>query len=266
MKAVEHVYTLKCPWRPVINRVDAQVYTTVNVILGDEITLVDSGQKGFWKEGILPFLKRVNRDPHDVSLILHTHSHLDHVEADEEIQEATGAKVAISEAGAEALENPQTTREKRLKLFNHLLSDSEREEQRRGLSQPPKPRRVDRMLKNHEILDLGSLSLECISIRGHSRDGMGFYDYDNEVLFSGDAVDGRGTVRDAFIIITDVPGFYESMEMLNELDVKVLLPGHNYLPYQRAILRKALAKSLITHTLAINNEIKEMIIQNFMIL
>ena len=127
MKVSQHVYTLKCPWRPVNNRVDAMVYTTVNVILGNEITLIDSGQKGFWEEGVVPFLKSVNRDPKDVSLILHTHSHFDHIEADEEIQRATGAKVGISEAGAEAMKSPKAEQDRRFRLTEPLLSESEAE-------------------------------------------------------------------------------------------------------------------------------------------
>lgn len=59
----------------------------------------------------------------------------------------------------------------------------------------------------------------------------------------------------------DVPGFYESMEMLKELNIRMLLPAHNYLPYGQAILRNAQAKGLIKHTMAINNEIREMIIR-----
>lgn len=192
MKATKYVHVLKCPIKPVINSVDPLVYTTINVILGEEITIIDSGFKGFWQEGILPFLKRVNREPQDVSLILHTHSHFDHVEGDKEIQEATGAKIAISEAGAEALENPQAERERLFKLFKHLLSDREREESRSQSPRSLQPRRVDRRLKNHEILDLGPISLECIPIRGHSPDSLGFYDCDDEILFSGDAVFGRG--------------------------------------------------------------------------
>lgn len=263
MKATEYVHVLKCPIRPVINSVDPLVYTTVNVILGDEITLIDTGFKGFWQAGVLPFLKRVNRDPNDVSLILHTHSHFDHVEGDEEIREATGAKVAISEAGAEALENPLGERERLFKLFEHLLSKSEQKELRSRSSRSPQPQRVDRRLKSHEVLDLGPISLECIPIRGHSPDGLGFYDRDDEVLFSGDAVFGRGAVRDAFVFMmdNDVPGLFESMEMLKELSIRMLLPAHNYLPYGQAILRNGRAKGLIKHTLAINNEVREMIIR-----
>ena len=127
MKATKLIHVLKCPIVPVVNNVDPLVYTTVNVILGDEITIIDTGFSGFWKTGVLPFLKRMNRDPNDVSLILHTHSHFDHVDGDAEIQEATGAKIAISEVGADALENPEKEQNRLLTLFDHLLSKKEQE-------------------------------------------------------------------------------------------------------------------------------------------
>jgi len=90
---------------------------------------------------------------------------------------------------------------------------------------------------------------------------MCFYDYDNETLFTGDVADGRGTVRDSFVYITDVQGFYDSMEELSELNVGTLLLGHNYLPYQRAVLRGRRAKGLIAHTVAINDEIRKIILR-----
>lgn len=203
MKATEFIHFLRTPC-PGINSVDPMVWTAVSVILGDEITIIDSAYAGFWKSGILPFLKRVNRDPHDVSLIIHTHSNGDHIGSDEEIREATGAKVAISEAGAEALENPEKDRERRLTVFAHLLSKKEQEARReRASRRQPVAHHVDRRLKNNEVLDLGPLSLECILLHGHEFDQLGFYDRDEEILFSGDALFGRGAIRDTFVYMRE---------------------------------------------------------------
>lgn len=262
MKVHQNIFTLKCPWRPVNNLCDSQTYITVNIILGDKITLIDSGLRGFWAEGIVPFLKRVKRDPQDVSLILHTHSHFDHVEADDEIREATGAKIAISEADAEAMENPEAERERMFKLVESFLSSSERQRFLKARSTlEPKPRHVDIKLKDHEILDLGPIQVECIPTFGHTRGGMCFYDYDNEIIFTGDAVDGKGAHRLDFIVQSDINGLYKSMEELSELDIETLLPGHNYLPYARPVLRGSDAKGLIRHTIAINDEIRKTILR-----
>jgi glyoxylase-like metal-dependent hydrolase (beta-lactamase superfamily II) len=212
---------------------------------------------------VLPFLKKVKRSPSDVSLILHTHSHFDHVDGDAEIQEATGAKVALSEAGAEALENPEKEQQRLLTLFDHLLSKKEQEAVRSRPRRQPKPHRVDRRLKSNEVLDIGPLSLECIPLHGHSPDSLGFYDRDEEILFTGDALFGRGAVRDTFVFMmdNDVSGLYKSMAMLREMSIRMILPAHNYLPYAKAILRDEEARGMIEHTAAINNEVREMILR-----
>lgn len=264
MKATEFIHFLRTPC-PGINPVDPLVWTSVSIILGDEITIIDSAYAGFWKSRLLPFLKRVNRDPHDVSLIIHTHSNGDHVGADEEIREATDAKVAISEAGAEALENPEKDRERRLAVFAHLLSKKEQEARRERASRRQLlTHHVDRRLKNNEVLDLGPLSLECITLHGHEFDQLGFYDQDEEILFSGDALFGRGAIRDTFVYMREnnIPAFYESMAMLGEMSIRMLLPSHNYLPYHgKPILRGREVKDMIEQTVYINNDVREMILR-----
>ncbi|MDQ1280385.1 MAG: hydroxyacylglutathione hydrolase [Thermoproteota archaeon] len=263
MKATEFIYVLKCPIVPVVNNVDPLIYTTVNVILGDEITIIDTGFNGFWKTGVLPFLKRMKRDPNDVSLILHTHSHFDHVDGDDEILEATGAKVAISEVGADMLENPEKEQERLLSLFDHLLSKREQEAVRSRPRRQPKPRHVDRRLKTGDVVDLGPFSLECFPLRGHSACSLGLYDRDEEIMFTGDALFGRGAIRDTFVITmaSDIHGFYESLAMLKDMSIRMILPAHNYLPYAKAILRDEEARGMIEHTLSINLEIREMILR-----
>ncbi|MDQ1279747.1 MAG: hypothetical protein QG670_1009 [Thermoproteota archaeon] len=170
--------------------------------------------------------------------------------------------MALSEVGAEALEDPKKKQERLLALFDHLLSKKEQEAVRNRPRRPLKPRSVDRRLKNYEVVDLGTLSLECIPIHGHSPDSLGFYDRDEAILFSGDALFGRGAIRDTsvYMMDNDVPGLYESMTMLSEMSIRMLLPAHNYLLYAKAILRGREARGMIEHTVSINNGVQDMIL------
>jgi len=211
------------------------IFTACYAILGKEITLVDSGLPGTWENVILPYLRQVRRDPKDVSLIIHTHNHGDHVGSDQAIKAATGAKIAVHESGAEALEKPEMQRTKYLADYGKYLTEKDRENiLKRPISQPL---RVDRTLKDGEALELGPFSLEVVHTPGHSADSVCFYDRQGETVFTGDSVVGGSTKTDDFIILQDVDAYLSSIDRLMKMNLRLMLTDHPYLPSERAILK-----------------------------
>ena len=108
-------------------------------ILGDEETkeavVIDPGGD---EDEILEVL---NHHKLQLKLIIDTHGHFDHVDANQPLKEATGAKIAIHEADAQMLDKPSA--EAMFFTGNRLR-----------LSQP------DILLKENDILTFGAYRLE----------------------------------------------------------------------------------------------------------
>jgi hydroxyacylglutathione hydrolase len=153
-------------------------------------------------------LSTVNDLGMTVSLILVTHTHIDHIGALAPVKEGTGAKFAIHEAEATA----------GLGMFSRMLSSMSGG----SFNQPPKP---DRLLKDGDNIDIDDLSFTVLHTPGHSPGGISLYGHG--ILFSGDTLFNCGIGR------TDFPGCsYEQImdSIKNKLmtlpDETIVYPGH----------------------------------------
>jgi len=153
-------------------------------------------------------LETVQQEGLCVSLIVITHSHMDHIGALRAVQEKTKAQFAVHEA------------EKGL-----VFSAPMRMLTSVGLTpfkSPPKP---DRLLKDGDRIDIGDLHFEVLYTPGHSSGGISLAGHG--VVFSGDTLFNFGIGR------TDFPGCsHESLmksirEKLMVLpDETIVYPGH----------------------------------------
>jgi len=141
-----------------------------------------------------------------VKYIINTHGHMDHIGANAEIKEATGAKILIHEDDRNLLSSPV----KNLAIFWGKLTKS-----------PP----ADRLLKDEEIISLGKLRLKVIHTPGHTRGSICLL-VDNR-LFTGDTL-LRNTIGRA-----DLPGASSRMliqsireRLLSLGDGIKIYPGH----------------------------------------
>ncbi len=153
-------------------------------------------------------LRTVNDSGLTISLILVTHTHIDHIGALVPVKEGTGAKFAIHEAEAAA----------GLGMFSRMLSSMTGG----SFNQPPKP---DRLLKDGDIIDIDNLSFTVLHTPGHSPGGISLYGHG--ILFSGDTLFNYGIGR------TDLPGgdYEQIMDSIkNKLmtlpDETIVYPGH----------------------------------------
>ena len=172
-------------------------------ILGDEETkeavVIDPG--GDEAE----ILEVLNHHKLQLKLIIDTHGHFDHVDANQPLKDATGAQIAIHEADARMLDKPSA--EAMFFTGNRLR-----------LSQP------DILLKENDILTFGAYRLKVLHTPGHTPGGISLvleghpYVYVGDTLFAGSI--GR----------TDFPGGdYDAL--INGVRDKIFLLGDNYTVY-----------------------------------
>lgn len=167
-----------------------------NIYVFDEV-IVDTGT-GENIEYLRDSLKKANLNISDISLIVNTHCHYDHVGGNRYFN----SKLAIHEKDAPALENgdPIATV---AQMFGRSLE----------------PQEIDfKLTEGDKIGDF-----EVIHTPGHTIGGICLYN--GKTLISGDTVfAGGGFGR--YDIGGDITMLRESLEKLSKLDVEYLLPGH----------------------------------------
>lgn len=177
------------------------------VVNGEVPLIIDPGHRRF-----LPELKEgLNKDGIDIdemSLVINTHSHPDHSEADIDLLESHRIRLAMHHEEHRFIRS----------FGQHLTRIL-------GIQLPSfKP---DFFLREGElVLGLNKcISLKVIHTPGHSPGSICIYWEERKVLFAGDLIFNRGVGR------TDLPGgngaqLKESIERVSSLEVEYLLPGH----------------------------------------
>ena len=175
MKITDHIHALKIPFQitdPSGRSLPRFVY--VYMIYGREITLIDSGVAS--SAGIIPeYLRNTGRNPEEISLMILTHGHPDHIGAAQAIKEISGCSVAAHGADRVWIENPdQQLKDRPVPGFYSLVKGSVR---------------VDRILNEGDVLYLEpEMHLEVLHTPGHSPGSISLWMQEEGVLFSGDAI------------------------------------------------------------------------------
>ncbi|MFB0559884.1 MAG: MBL fold metallo-hydrolase [Candidatus Lokiarchaeia archaeon] len=279
-KIVEGVYKQKLnlpfTWTPEMN---------IYIIMGDEITLIDTGP-GDPKsiQVISDSLKDIGLELKDINKIINTHEHVEHFAGDEIIKKNSGATVSAHKKAANIIQN--FTRYVS-ELFN-AITGAEIEPRMKAVAErylsfqsSISSSKVERPLRNGEVIDLGPFTLETIHTPGHAPGHICFYDEKREILFSGDHVLGTGTpfvgygITDLLIDRVSVKqglksaehgnmtAYLNSLERLLSLDIKRILPAHGPIitePYSKIredINRKLLREQMILKALESGEETLE---------
>ena len=93
-----------------------------------------------------------------------------------------------------------------------------------------------RILHDHDKIDIGNRCIEVIHTPGHSPGHCCFYETDRQYLFSGDLI-YKGCL-DAFYPTTDPILFADSVDKIRILKVNRLFPGHHNLDISVALIDK----------------------------
>lgn len=206
MQITEYIHALRIPFQiPIAPDKTLERFVYVYLVLGEEICLIDSGVQNADKL-IFDYLKEQSRSPEEISLLLLTHAHPDHIGSAQAIKETTGCTVAAHPAAQAWIEDvEQQFKERPVPGFYNLVGT--------GTS-------VERLLQHGEIIDLGPVSLEVILTPGHAKGALSFFCREEGVLFSGDAV----PQADSLPIYDDVAAAAASLKSLMGIEgLKYLL-------------------------------------------
>jgi glyoxylase-like metal-dependent hydrolase (beta-lactamase superfamily II) len=116
----------------------------------------------------------LGRKPREISLLLLTHAHPDHIGSAREIKAATGCTVAAHPGARSWIEDVEKQFKARpVPGFYELVGGSTS---------------VDRDLQDGEVINLGPASLKVVHTPGHAMGSISLYCEKEEALFVGDAI------------------------------------------------------------------------------
>lgn len=206
MQITEHVHAIKIPFQVKADSGTLERFVYAYLICGEKIILVDSGVSSSEKI-ILDYLEKIGHIASEISLLILTHSHPDHVGSAQSIQRRSGCEIAAHQGEKSWIEDVDLQfKERPVPNFHSLVEGSVQ---------------VDHVLKEGDIFDLGgNLNLEVIHTPGHSAGSISLHIPGEGVLITGDAVPLQGDLP----IYDDFAESIRSIEKLKAFkDLKVLL-------------------------------------------
>lgn len=207
MQVTEHIHALKIPFTINVaagKTVDRFVYAYL--IYGKELCLIDAGV--FSSDTvIIDYIKETGRNPEEISLLIQTHSHPDHIGGSQAIQKASGCKVAAHIDAMPWIEDVELQSRKRPSPYFFSLVK--------------KSLKVDRVLRDGDRVELSDGQvLRVIHTPGHSKGSISLLLEEEGALFSGDAIPAAGE----YPIYEDVLGTVRSIKKLRDIKgLRVLL-------------------------------------------
>ncbi len=199
---------------------DANVYIIGKPETGD-LSMIDAGLigKGGYK------LRVIEQDGiilKDIKRVIMTHTHLDHISCLHKIREAIpGIELWVHKAEAEPLETGDERTVYGMDMFKSMCQSQYN--LRDGLFRFS----VNRRLEDNDVLDIGGMSWEVIHIPGHSAGSIALYNRQEKILIPGDVIYADYAIGRYDLHGADPAQHMNSLNRLAELDVTMLLPGHN---------------------------------------
>jgi len=161
----------------------------------------------------------------DVSLIINTHTHCDHIGGNAAIQEQSGCEIALHRIGKHFID----TRDDWSTWWRYY-------------NQEARFFQCTQSLEDGDVVSIGPHDFHVIHTPGHASDGIVLYNRREKVLLSSDTL----WENDVAVMTLRVEGssalfhMLESLEKIESLDVKRVYPGHG-VPFITA--KKAIEKS-----------------------
>ncbi|TDO52494.1 glyoxylase-like metal-dependent hydrolase (beta-lactamase superfamily II) [Kribbella sp. VKM Ac-2527] len=197
---------------------------------GDELVLLDAGIASTPEAATGPELRKLGLDLADLTLVVNSHAHPDHMGGNAILKDHSGARLAAPALEAGWLEDNEA-------LLAELwgsdpaalaLDEGERADLLGMLGDRV---RVDVLLRDGDLLPSGERPLRVITTSGHSPGHIAVLDERTRTLFGFDDVQGRGQpYLDSSVwlapLYTDVERYVVGLNRLLELDFDALVPSH----------------------------------------
>ena len=187
MQVTKHIHALRIPFKIPVSpgkMVDRIVYAYL--FFGEKITLVDSGVSGS-DSLIFDYIKKQGRDPQEVSMLILTHSHPDHLGGAEAVKRAIGCIIAAHRGEKQWIEDTEKQlRERPVPGFHTLVEG---------------PVMVDRVIEDGNTVELGGdMDYKIMHTPGHSSGSISLFLEAEKTLIS----------ADLFLLPNDLP-IYENI-------------------------------------------------------
>jgi len=245
MKVTERIHAIKIPFKvPVSPEKAVDRFAFAYLIFGNKIHLIDSGVAGS-ESTIYDYIKEQGRDPEEVSSLLLTHSHPDHIGAAKSIKNQTRCTVFAHKLEQEWIEDTeQQFKDRPVPGFQTLVEG---------------PVGIDNILDGGEIIELEKgISCRIIHTPGHSKGSISLLFKGEKSLFTADALISPGDLP----IYEDISACLRSIKMLQKIDNVENLFSSWEPPIQgRGGISKRMDESIAylerIHTAVINNRSEE---------
>lgn len=199
---------------------DSHVYV-VGKLDSQDLSLIDAGLmgKGNYK---IQSIQNMGIDLKAITRIIMTHTHLDHIGCLAEIREQIPwAELWVHDIEAGLLEEGDERTVYGMEMFQNMCMTQY------NIKPGAFTFLADRRLQGEENLDIGGMTWEVLHIPGHSPGSIGLYNQSEKILIPGDVV-----YADYAIGRFDLHGangleLKDSLSQLADLEVDILLPGHN---------------------------------------
>ncbi len=169
------------------------------IIEEGDVYLVDTGYEKT-VDVIVDSIRHLGMKPDSIKLIINTHGHVDHAGGNNLLKQLSGAPIAIHRLEAQKLqfEAPDTI-----------------------------------LLRDNDVLSLGSRKLTVIHTPGHCPGQICLYEQNTGIIFTGDhIVEGTST---GTVYVGPPEGsvieYIGSLKKIQSLDLTMILPGHGKIIY-----------------------------------
>ena len=180
------------------------------VYVSKEPILIDTAYKTD-ADVTMASVKRLGVELADVSLIVNTHTHCDHIGANRIIQELSGCDIALHTVGKHFID----TRDDWATWWRYFNQEADFF-------------KCTRSLEDGDILTIGPHEFQVIYTPGHASDGIILYHQGQKVLISSDALWENDIAAMALRVEGSLALFsaQKSLERIASLDVRLVCPGH----------------------------------------
>ena len=186
-----------------------------------DLSMVDAGLvgKGGYK---ISYIKRLGIDIKDIKRIIMTHTHLDHIGCLREIlKEMPWLELWVHTYEADQLEDGDERTVHGMEMFKVMCQSQY------NLKDGDFRFQVQKKLNDGERLEIGGMIWDVLHIPGHSAGSIALYNKTDKILIPGDVVYADYAIGRFDLHGADPAKHRESLFRLAELEVDVLLPGHN---------------------------------------
>jgi hydroxyacylglutathione hydrolase len=199
---------------------DSHVYL-IGIPSSGDLSLIDAGLMGKGQYKVRSLLDQ-EIDLSKIKRVIMTHTHLDHIGCLREIMDQIPhAELWVHAAEAEPLESGDERTVYGMEMFKSMC------QMQYSLRPGEFTFHVDNKLRGGETLEIGQMIWEVKHIPGHSLGSVALYNRPGNILIPGDVVYADYAIGRFDLHGADGPQLKDSLLALADLEVDILLPGHN---------------------------------------